>query len=558
MNTFDAYQAKLKQFADQIPRLLARHPETLEEAELILAHIAKLEQARCFRLAVTGKIKQGKSTLINALIGRSLPTVGVNETTATLNFINYGTGADLQKISVCWKDGRADDEYPLDFLTRFQGEGAKPLAEQIKGISLFAEAAFLRNVQLIDTPGELGTLLNEIDIKADALIRVLPYVAEANDLNHLDKFGCETRPFGSGAYNSIAVIQKWEYCWPDYKAHDPFSIDPFENALRRAEEQCNVLGDAVSCVLPVSGLLELFSKDVDNAWLNKFLEFANQASKDDLMTMLEHQHNFTDDDDYKTAPLELRQQVWRDLKTALKYNSKAAWPTLKMAVWAVQRYSPTHADTLRERLHTMSNIDSLNEILRKRFFALSDLIHTGSQLNKALIPCNNAVHRLSVKREKHKHLLEEGVESLQTLDRMTTVNLEAKQDIRLYIQKMQRIVEKEIGWLGDTCRQIATLDADIKSSFNTIEKEIAFLHLLDGKGTETCFSEARRILGQWGIEINQRLGCEPECSPQAMSDKAWEFYDRWRQESYSLPQGVQEAVINRLNLILNVLDENVK
>ena len=229
-----------------------------------------------------------------------------------------------------------------------------------------------------------------------------------------------------------------------------------------------------------------------------------------------------------------------------------------MAVWAVHRDSPTNADALRKSLHAMSNIDNLNEIVKKRFFALSDLIHTGSQLNKALIPCNNAVHRLSVKRETNKHLLEDGLESLQTVEMMTTVNSEAKQDIRLYIQKMQGIVEKEITWIADTCSQISTLDADIKSSFNTIEKEIAFLHTLDGKGNDNCFSEARRIFGQFGIEIYQRLGCDPETSLQAMSDRTWELHNRWRKERYPLPQGVQEAVINRLNLILDVLDDNVK
>lgn len=558
MDTFDSYRAKLQKFSEQVPHLLARHPETIKEAELILAHVAKLENTKCFRLAMTGKIKQGKSTLINALIGRSLPTVGVNETTATLNFIDYGTGAELQKIRVCWKDGRADKEYPLDYLTRFQGEEGKTLAEQIKGIYLSADAEFLRNVQLIDTPGEMGTQLSEIDIKADALIRVLPYVAEANDLNRLEKFGDETRPFGSGAYNSIAVIQKWEGSWPNYKDRDPFSLDPFENAIRRAEEQRNVLGDAVSCVIPVSGLLELFSKDVDESCLNTFLEFAVNASKDDLMGMLEDQRNFTDDDDYKTASLELRQQVWGDLKTALKYNSKAAWPTLKMAVWAVHRYSPTNAGALRERLHTMGNIDSLNEVLKKRFFALSELIHTGSQLNKTLVPCNEAIHRLRVKREINKHLLEDGFESLRTLERIANGNPAAKQDVQLYIQKMQDIVEKENSWIEDTCSQISALDADIKTGFSTIEKEIAFLHVLDREGNDNGFSEARRILGQFGIEIYQRLGCDLETSVQGMSDRAWELHNRWRQESYRLPQGVQEAVINRLNFILDALDGDVK
>jgi ATPase subunit of ABC transporter with duplicated ATPase domains len=41
-------------------------------------------------VAVVGRMKAGKSTFINALLGEDLAKVGVTETTATINYFRYG------------------------------------------------------------------------------------------------------------------------------------------------------------------------------------------------------------------------------------------------------------------------------------------------------------------------------------------------------------------------------------------------------------------------------------------------------------------------------------
>lgn len=559
MDTLQSYREKLHSFALQVPQLLSRHPETIEAAQLIRRHIDALENPRCFRVAVTGKIKQGKSTIICALIGRSLPTVGVNETTATLNFINHGAGADLQRIRVHWKDNlKPDEEYPLEFLTKFQGAEGKALAEFIQGISIFSNAEFLRNVQLIDCPGEMGTQLNEIDIKADALIRVLPFVAEANDQRHLGKFGGESRPFGSGAYNSVAVIQKWEELWPNENG-DPFSFDPFENALKRAIEQQTELGDAVSEVIPVSGLLALFSKVADKTNLENILEMVQSASKDDLKSMLKKESYLTEEP-YQSVPLELRQQIFHRLKESLSYQHAAAWPALKMAVWAAHRYSPTNAEELANRLYTMSNIDSLNDILKKRFFALSELIQTGSGLNKVIRLCESAVYSLNSKCEKYP--LNEGKESLRALETIATDNFEAKQEIQSYIKKMQEITKKEVLWIEDTRMHVSKMKTEIEKDFDLIQREISYLHTidsLDDTGNGNCLCEARRIFGQFGFEVHQRLNCDENTSLQIMKTRSWELLNRWRtMENTLLTHDIQKTLVERLNSILDILDNELK
>ena len=48
-------------------------------------------------LAVGGRVKAGKSTFINALLGENLALVGTTETTATINRFVYGKPIDPNK-----------------------------------------------------------------------------------------------------------------------------------------------------------------------------------------------------------------------------------------------------------------------------------------------------------------------------------------------------------------------------------------------------------------------------------------------------------------------------
>lgn len=554
MDVLTAYRTKLSAFAEQAPRLLNRHPETVEEARLIGQHIAALDDARLFRLAVTGKLKRGKSTLINALIGRPLPTIGVVETTATLNFIGYGEGEERQRIRLRWKDqSLRDSDEPLAYLQQLQGEQGRDLAQRIASVFLSADAEFLRNVQIIDTPGEMGTQIQAIDVKADALIRSLPFVAEDNDLQRLGQYGDDSRPFGFAAYNTIAVIQMWEGVWPPgQRVPDPFEHDPFEIACRGAKDQREILGDAVSEVLPVSGLLELFSICETDACLTALLEFNDAVNRDELITLLKSPTRFLSED---CAPktLESRRFLNEHLKNTT-YQTAAAWPLLKMAIWAMHRDRPTSPQALRASLHALSNMDALKTLLEKRFFGLSELIQIGGSLNKALSPSEDALNRLRKRRETNLQILDEALHARQALAAMASDDADGKQLVLNCIAKMEETVAEDSNRIFDTCQQVSALRIDLKKGFEAIQQEVGFLHALEGKdATESHWTEIRRIFGQFGIEDYQRLGCEADASPAILWDKTWKLLDHWRTSPVRLSREMKEALIHRLTMILDGL-----
>jgi len=73
-------------------------------------------------VAVVGRVKAGKSTFINALLGarEDLATVGTTETTATINYFRYGRPADPEWPVRChWRGGGYKD-YSAGFLHQLQ------------------------------------------------------------------------------------------------------------------------------------------------------------------------------------------------------------------------------------------------------------------------------------------------------------------------------------------------------------------------------------------------------------------------------------------------------
>ena len=110
-------------------------------------------------LAVAGKVKAGKSSFLNALLGVDLAMVGTTETTATINYFRYPRPDEVvnpeKPVVVHWNDGRPPEAQTLDFLNSLQGHTPEVLdkAEKIHHLEYVLKHETLRYITLVDTPG---------------------------------------------------------------------------------------------------------------------------------------------------------------------------------------------------------------------------------------------------------------------------------------------------------------------------------------------------------------------------------------------------------------------
>ena len=123
---------------------------TERDREHLLALLDRLDAAR-LRVLVVGEAKRGKSTLINALLGRDVLPSGVTPLTAVATTVRYG---DDSRIEVAFLDGH-EEKHPLTALADFVTEVRNPRNKRmVAGVTVYLDALVLAGgVELVDTPG---------------------------------------------------------------------------------------------------------------------------------------------------------------------------------------------------------------------------------------------------------------------------------------------------------------------------------------------------------------------------------------------------------------------
>jgi small GTP-binding protein len=137
-----------------IREALERLSELSDEADhQVLAALAdRLDSAR-LRVLVAGEAKRGKSTLVNALLGREILPAGVVPLTAVAATVVQAAPAE-EGIEVAFADGRTEG-FPLTALAAFGTEPGNPGNHRdVRAITVRVAAPILaRGLEIVDTPG---------------------------------------------------------------------------------------------------------------------------------------------------------------------------------------------------------------------------------------------------------------------------------------------------------------------------------------------------------------------------------------------------------------------
>nr|WP_162990913.1 dynamin family protein [Maliibacterium massiliense] len=129
-----------------------------------------------FSIVIMGDFKRGKSTLINALLGKDVAPMDVSPETITINRIAYGASSQREAVLANGKRVRLQAEE----LSRSELEAIiEKVPAPIDHIEMTEPIALLEQITIIDTPG-LGDVLGAYDAQvkeylnsADAVIYVV-------------------------------------------------------------------------------------------------------------------------------------------------------------------------------------------------------------------------------------------------------------------------------------------------------------------------------------------------------------------------------------------------
>lgn len=228
------------------------------------------------QVAVAGRIKSGKSTLVNALIGRRVAPTAVGECTRLVTRYQYGT---LDRVEVVFTDGRTQ-VLPFDDAGMIPADLGVDLG-QVSHLEAYLTNAVLHDLTVIDTPGlgsldsaaaaraervldgrlsagaepsgALDTVSQRAVAGAEAVLYVVAQAPRADDAAALAAFAAATAGRDAGPVNAIGVFTKADTVVPDSVPES--GGDLWRAATLLAEHQAELLRPRVADVLPMIGLL---------------------------------------------------------------------------------------------------------------------------------------------------------------------------------------------------------------------------------------------------------------------------------------------------------------
>ncbi|MCP3998759.1 MAG: hypothetical protein GY722_27360 [bacterium] len=202
--------------SDLLP-LLARLRQLVETPDAITtADTIRRRLDEPLRVAIAGRVKAGKSTLLNALVGERLAPTDAGECTKVVTWYRHGTGYDVTAMT---EDG---DQVPVPF-TRERDRLVMDVAgldlARVTRLEVTWPAARLRRFTLIDTPGleahdeasaaRSRTLLGITDddhSDVDAVVYLMRH-AHRLDMEFLEAFSDHSLAHPSPV-NAIAVLSR--------------------------------------------------------------------------------------------------------------------------------------------------------------------------------------------------------------------------------------------------------------------------------------------------------------------------------------------------------------
>ena len=436
------------------------------------------------QLAIMGKIKVSKSTLVNAILGKKEFMATANEEmTYNVGWLKYGKpDAD---IIIHHKDKTPDTRKSQTDFLQWSATKNNPEFDNVSYIEVFDDSEILQELNIIDTPGldsfyrkdSKNTLDFISKVRPDAIIMLYTHSPSENVVDVVSKFnsnGCTLNPL-----NAIGVLSKIDVLWCE-SDKDKSALDLGNNMAKRRMLREPKLKKTLSNIYPISSLLFLASKIMNDS---VFENMVNISKIDDsiLDKSLMSVDNFLESND---LPLSLEGK--RNLLGTLdRYG-------IHLICQGLKNGSVTDLDSAKKLLYKESGAEEFMKILKNHFGKRAKLIK---------------------------------MESIYQNIQQKIAAEQATADVNILNKIRQRI-------------------ADLFSSLVYDHHEYELLYQLysgEKQIDESAKQEFLTLCGEHGNSAAERLGFPKNADLQQLADKAIERENYWRKQ-VSLEPDLEERL----------------
>jgi hypothetical protein len=309
------------------------------------------------RVAIAGRVKAGKSTLLNALVGERLAPTDARECTRIVTWYGYGEGYDVsaellngesRPLPFTREDGRLDIQLDAE------------MVPQVRRLKVDWPSARLEDMTIIDTPG-IGSVTPGVSERttaalaerqspseADAVIYLMRHV-HASDVAFLEAF-LDEQATQVTPVNSVAVLSRAD----EIGGGRLGSLQSARVVAARYASDPRIRSLA-SAVVPVAGLLAETAATLEERDAESLRVLAGEPPEvaSELLLSVDHFRNR----DVGSLTGEAREEL---LTRFGLYGVRLALAAFQEGRWRT-------ATDLARLLRAESGIAELEEVLRQRF-----------------------------------------------------------------------------------------------------------------------------------------------------------------------------------------------
>jgi hypothetical protein len=421
------------------------------------------------RVAIAGKVKAGKSTLLNALVGEQIAPTDAGECTRV---VTWYRDAASPRVTLMPRTG-APRQLPLtrtDGRLEFDLRGSAP--DDVERLLVDWPSRSLRTTTLIDTPG-IASLSTHISARsvallapddqpsdADAVIYLMRHL-HASDVRFLESF-YDSGGAPAAVVNTVAVLSRAD----EIGAGRLDAMVSARQVARRYRGEPKVR-QLCQTVVAVTGLLAQTARTLRQAEFSALSELAT-SSRSELDSLLISADRFTATDAHAGVSAQTRSAL----------VERFGMFGLRLATTLIRQGYHEPAK-LAEELVRRSGLDELRTVLATQFTERRDVLKARS--------------------------------ALLLVDRI--VREQPRPDAHLVASDVERILAG-----AHEFRELRLL-AELRAPDVTLPPEAR--------------SEAERLLGAHGTTTPNRLGMEPDTDPAQLREAVIAALARWQRRAES-------------------------
>lgn len=328
------------------------------------------------KIAIVGITSAGKSTLLNALVRRNIVPTGAETLTYNVNVLRHvSRSPNKTECLIVHTNNGKEQSMPISELSKLidgRDSTTIDLRKQILWVEAFVDYEYLRDIDLIDTPGLLSlkqddsqntiSLFDDEERSPDVFIYLMQRKVQEEDVKAVKSF--QHRIGAKSKISGLNTVAALTHC--DYFCKGDYSVDFHAKALSLIEDNREHYINFRICFSKVFTLAALYAQTANYLNENDFMVINRLKDNlyDELLDDLYTKKDFIEDDI-------VFGRYFNNKNDRINFITNIDMSVIKYSIWWLKQNPNASLDDLKNKLISVSGVQELDKYVFTNFKRLA-------------------------------------------------------------------------------------------------------------------------------------------------------------------------------------------